>query len=302
MSNRAIQELLEMQFNRKLVQEQVTASVLSIPNFLEVRDAMVHRLEEFANKKYTYDSKNQRMELLRAMDLQELCGDLLCRVAMYVEPTMLSTVVGQLEGFLGWDSKYEAAVTLSEILAVLAPLGVFDMYKETNASSIKILSRIPICPVAKINIGGGLFLPPMVCKPDVLTTNTDSGYLTVSESLILNNNHHDEELGLDVLNTMNSVKLSLNVEFLQTVPEEPTFEIQDQEQLQEWERFLEQSRNVYGLMLEHGNQFHLTHKVDKRGRIYARGYHINTQGTSYKKAMLDLADKELVEVPVGFFN
>jgi DNA-directed RNA polymerase len=47
-------------------------------------------------------------------------------------------------------------------------------------------------------------------------------------------------------------------------------------------------------MINSGNEIYLTNKVDKRGRIYAQGYHITTQGTSFKKAMLELAHEELV--------
>ena len=55
-------------------------------------------------------------------------------------------------------------------------------------------------------------------------------------------------------------------------------------------------------MLAHqGNRFYLGHKYDKRGRIYAQGYHISTQGTPYRKAMLDFADKEPVtDIPKEF--
>ena len=45
----------------------------------------------------------------------------------------------------------------------------------------------------------------------------------------------------------------------------------------------------------------ITHKFDKRGRIYSQGYHVHIQGTSYKKAILELHNKEMVEVPDGYF-
>ena len=48
-------------------------------------------------------------------------------------------------------------------------------------------------------------------------------------------------------------------------------------------------------MVSQGNRFYLTHKVDKRGRIYAQGYHITTQGTAFKKAMIELAEPEFIE-------
>ena len=47
-------------------------------------------------------------------------------------------------------------------------------------------------------------------------------------------------------------------------------------------------------MLYHGNKFWLQNKVDKRGRIYTSGYHISPQGSSFKKAMINLANKEIV--------
>ena len=50
-----------------------------------------------------------------------------------------------------------------------------------------------------------------------------------------------------------------------------------------------------------GNKFYFTHKVDKRGRLYCQGYHINYQSASYKKAMIELANKEIIDgIPAQF--
>ena len=59
--------------------------------------------------------------------------------------------------------------------------------------------------------------------------------------------------------------------------------------------FKEQSYCFYTLMATQGNRFYFTHKVDKRGRIYSHGYHINPQGSAFKKAMLELSEPELIE-------
>jgi DNA-directed RNA polymerase len=48
-------------------------------------------------------------------------------------------------------------------------------------------------------------------------------------------------------------------------------------------------------MVEMGNRFYLTHRYDKRGRTYAQGYHVNTQGNCWNKAVIELADEEVVE-------
>ena len=100
---------------------------------------------------------------------------------------------------------------------------------------------------------------------------------------------------LDTLNIMNKVALRLDTDFLSTVEEEPTFDLDTQDREDTWARFKQQSYHFYNVMATQGNRFYLTHKVDKRGRIYAHGYHINTQGSAFKKAMLELADGELIK-------
>ena len=94
---------------------------------------------------------------------------------------------------------------------------------------------------------------------------------------------------------MNKVALRLDTDFLSTVEEEPTFDLDTQDKEEGWAHFKKQSTYFYHMMATQGNRFYLTHKVDKRGRIYSHGYHINTQGSAFKKAMLELADAELIQ-------
>jgi DNA-directed RNA polymerase len=93
---------------------------------------------------------------------------------------------------------------------------------------------------------------------------------------------------------MNKVAMSLDLEFLCKVEEDPTFIIDTAEKQEQWKKFKRQSYSFYDLMAGQGNTFYLTHKVDKRGRIYAQGYHITTQGSAFKKAMLELSTQEYV--------
>lgn len=37
-----------------------------------------------------------------------------------------------------------------------------------------------------------------------------------------------------------------------------------------------------------------SHKYDRRGRTYAVGYHVNSQGTDYNKSVLELSRKEII--------
>jgi hypothetical protein len=159
-----------------------------------------------------------------------------------------------------------------------------------------LVSRIPLSSALIKFVENSSYLPPMVCEPLELTTNYCSGYLSHKDSLILGkSNHHDGDICLDVLNTINKVELQLDTKFLSTVEETPTFELDTPEKIAQWDRFKRQSYKFYSLMVSQGNRFYLTHKYDKRGRIYAGGYHINSQGTAFKKASIELAREELVE-------
>jgi hypothetical protein len=116
-------------------------------------------------------------------------------------------------------------------------------------------------------------------------------------SLILGgkHNHHDGNLCLDHLNRMNAVQLKLNRPFLRKYEEAPTFALDTQAKKEQWESFITNSYRAYIKLVKGGNRFYLCHRYDKRGRCYAEGYHISTQGSSFKKAIIQLAQPELVE-------
>ncbi|MDN8660510.1 hypothetical protein Q0N58_15295, partial [Staphylococcus aureus] len=51
---------------------------------------------------------------------------------------------------------------------------------------------------------------PMVVEPEPVLHNKQTGYVTVKGSVILKNNHHDDDVVLEHLNEMNSIKLRMN--------------------------------------------------------------------------------------------
>jgi hypothetical protein len=126
--------------------------------------------------------------------------------------------------------------------------------------------------------------------------NRKSGYLSYNDSLILGSgNHHEGDLCLDVINLQNNIPLKLNIEFLKEQEMLPNFKIVTPEQREQWEAFKHASHRIWLLIYNQGNKFYLTNKVDKRGRLYSVGYHINTQGNQFQKAMVELDDEEVVE-------
>ena len=243
-----------------------------------------------------YPSKQKRVAQLQGIDLEQLVMDVFVGIAYYLREELFTSVTAQLAGRLRWSDRAEAITTIAEIVAVLCRTDAFDIQKASRSASLVVVSRIPLGPVLIDHIDNSQYLPPMVCEPMPLKSNFSSGYLTHDDSLILGSgNHHDGDICLDVLNTMNRVQLQLCTDLLCKHEEEPTFDLDTQEKVEQWKYFKKQSYRFYELITSQGNRFYLTHKVDKRGRVYSQGYHINTQGAQFKKAMIELANEEIVE-------
>lgn len=290
-----LQEMNEERFNRKHIDAKIRTSIEQNPVMQKKLKAGVEMVQTYMAGTY-YESKNRRIAQLQGLDLEAMVMDIFVGVAYYPRSELFTSVTAQMSARLKFSDRTEAITTVAELLAVLCETDAFDIIKENKMASLKLQSLIPLEERLVRFIENSQFLPPMVCEPLELSHNYSSGYLTHNDSLILGSgNHHDGDICLDVLNTMNKVPLSLDLEFLSKVEEEPTFALDTPEKAEQWLRFKEQSYMMYDLMAQQGNRLYLNHKVDKRGRIYSHGYHINTQGAGFKKAMLEFAEPELVE-------
>jgi len=146
---------------------------------------------------------------------------------------------------------------------------------------------------------------PMVCKPNKITNNGQTGYETIKGSVILNGSSYfkDKDVCLDHLNRANSVALALDTDVISSEQGKyirPTRNngedfVDFRKRQKQSDVFYAVSIKVMDELLDVSNELFLTHKYDRRGRSYASGYHVNTQGTAYNKAVLQFANKELVE-------
>lgn len=290
-----LQELNEQRFNRKHIDVKIRTEIEASPVMVAKLEQGVELVDTYIKGKY-YDSKMERVAQLNGMDIPALVMDLFVGIAYSLKPDLFTSVSAQMASRLKFSEQTAAITTVAELMAVLCQTDAFDITKENKMASLMVVSRIPLSDSLTKFIENSQYLPPMVCEPLELTHNYSSGYLTHNDSLILGSgNHHDGDICLDTLNTMNQVALKLDTDFLCKVEEEPTFELDSQEKVDQWKRFKKQSTEFYVLMAEQGNQFYLNHKVDKRGRAYCHGYHISTQGAAFKKAMLEFSQEELVD-------
>lgn len=145
---------------------------------------------------------------------------------------------------------------------------------------------------------------PMVVEPKEVTDNLSTGYLTGKGSVILRDNHHDEDVALDHLNRMGRVALSINTDVAKSIQnkwkgldkkkEDETWDDFQQRQ-KAFDKYCKVADHVIGIMVNAGNSFYLTYKYDKRGRSYPQGFHINPQGTDWNKAVIELSNREPIE-------
>lgn len=145
------------------------------------------------------------------------------------------------------------------------------------------------------------FPMPMVIQPEPVECNTDTGYVTTTGSVLLNNAHHNGDVCLDHLNRVNRIPLTLNMNTAKGVlnkwnnlgaPKEGETQDKYESRIKAFEKYKLHSEWVHELMEKTDNKFWLTHAYDKRGRIYCNGYFVTYQGHDFNKAVLEFWNKE----------
>lgn len=319
-----VQLQVELAFSKKQIKDAVLAELLVDPMVQYKIDQGVELIKQWCESESAYESKQERKDHISQMDLPALVTDVFVKISSLVTQTTLNNIASQMAPMFGFDDTRVGITACAEILAVLCNTDFFNLKKPHIQSSIYVEPLFQLTDETIAYIERACYLPPLIVKPNTLQNNRSSGYKTIKgESLILggSHNHHSDDVCLDVLNLMNRFALTLNAQFLENVEEEsthdlnileekpnkaPLTEIEAQraiaQQHRNWERHLDQSAYFYRHILNNGNKMYVTNKVDKRGRVYSQGHHINPQGTSYKKASIDLFNQETIEVPDDFFN
>ena len=146
---------------------------------------------------------------------------------------------------------------------------------------------------------------PMVVEPRVLRTNRDTGYYTSQNSVILRDNHHDEDVCLDHLNNLNRIRFRLNSQVATTIKnrwrnlDKPKLDEDISEYHKRVKAFEKYDRTAHDVLAHLGlaneGEFWLTHKYDKRGRTYVQGYHVNYQAATWNKAVVEFANQEITD-------
>ena len=147
---------------------------------------------------------------------------------------------------------------------------------------------------------------PMVTPPlKIKANNKGTGYLSRKGPVVTKaklKDIEDKDLYLDHLNKVNSVPLQINAAVVASaqgkrimpVPRDKETQEEYDERREQAEKFYKNSLEVIEAMLTISDKFWLTYWYDRRGRFYCKGYHLDTQGDDYSKAILELANEEIL--------
>jgi hypothetical protein len=224
--------------------------------------------------------------------------DLLVQMVLH-KRTTLPTLVGILR------KHFEPAVDASQLAAnMLRHAAEIDLV-DWNPLTKQFVVKFDITREVQEELDRYQFPLPMVVPPNQVQDNRDTGYLTSPVnrgSIILKRNHHSEDVCLDHINRMNGIRFSIDEDTAFMVrnswrnldkPKDNETKADFQKRVRAFEKYDLTSKEVISQVLSQGNEFYLTHKYDKRGRVYCQGYHVNYQGTPWNKAVVELADREM---------
>lgn len=205
----------------------------------------------------------------------------------------LDVLIGSLR------SQVETSQDTADALTQLVMNGFiqWDEYKE------EFIVMLDITPAVQNEVDTYQYPLPLVVQPKKVKNNFDRGYYTTSGSIILKNNHHDGDVCLDHINRANAVPLTINMETVVMISNQwkGLDKQKDDEtradylkRVKAFKRYDDVAHNVIDILGQCGNRFFLTHRPDKRGRIYCQGHHVNYQGNDWNKAVVEFADGEIV--------
>ena len=243
--------------------------------------------------------RNQLMDVLRdqfgPLTDDPFKLDVICQIYLHKQADV-PTMVGLFSP--KWGEPQDVADMLMEV--------VEDDLIDYDIETMKFVLKYEITQDIEDILARYQFPLPMIVPPKKVQNNhMGSGYYDKRGRIVLNGSDvfDDEDVCLDHINRANSVALTINTnvvassEGMMILPKRKVGEafIEFQKRQKQAETFYNTSLEVMQGMLTLGNTFWLTHKYDRRGRCYAVGYHINSQGTDYNKAVLELERKELIK-------
>ena len=302
LANKLHQVTMEDAYSRVNIRKYV---IRDIGETLEFKELLLkERMNEHIKRadKF-YDSKKYRIKQLEFYDMSEFATEVILAIVTSSinsdKPVPIQSVIGSLMYLdiftLAYSNPFDAVKTIGEFLSFASDIDLCDIQLPSisETGSITISSNYKLSYDAMRYIERTSYMPPLVYKPKYLKNNFSSPYLSprIKQSVFVGKCAHREKVSLDVLNILNRTALCLDEEVLTGLIREE--DLGTEEDLN-YSNMVRESREVYKELFDAGNKFYFSHAFDSRGRTYCRGYHVNYQGSPFKRASISLVNKEVI--------
>lgn len=296
---RDYQMMLENKYSKANIRKYILKDISECEEMMDKLHICTMEVIQWADEPH-YESKHASLAVLREMEPEEVQGLLVDMMSMILTQSYqmeITSAVGLVAGFMPWDDYLVKIKRASELLFHLANCDLINMSPAylSETETILISNKYSIGGDTAKYIELSKFTPPMVCVPEPVKSTRDSGYLTKQQFALLKSKHqHSMPVNLEAINKFNSIPLTLDIEFLKMVQDEIAIAVGDEvdvdKRQQAFEKYTLETYEVCMDIIRAGNEFYETHFWCGRGRTYSRGYHINSQGNSYRKAMINYAE------------
>lgn len=301
LSLRLKQALIEFQYGKHTIKELIMKEVKEDLGDVIAKGAEL--IKDYVNSDF-YEGKGDRVRAIRTMNYIELVTSMLCTAITIEVPEPIQRMVTSVANLLPYSCRLEAARTAAELIVVVSKTKLYDVIlaADSETGTLQLVSNFLLDEGTRTEIMGKKYLPPMVCKPNLVDSNLSNSHLTMGEkSLVLGKgNHHYEPLSYDAINIANGVELELNYDIIDNCIELPKHperkedekRSEHRERIDSHDQMVLESKLVYEQL--RGNSFYFGHSYDMRGRQYTDGYHVNNQGNEFKKASIQLKTKHII--------
>ena len=242
----------------------------------------IDTLMKWSMQNHGYASKNVRLREWNpdVFDITTIVYHLFAATQLYPEGLTYQAMIGYIAGNVKCDHPLDRAKCAAEVIAIAHRCELVIITKTTDITFMVTTNhRLAVqIPVYMRHV-------PEFKKPEV-------DYIPILGGRL---KKHQGDVCLDHIQRMNAIPLVLETRIIDSLPETPNHEPDTVEKVKAWEAFKEASLASYDYVREK-EQFFLRHSYDTRGRCYCEGYFVTYQGSSFKKAIVQLADKEVVKL------
>lgn len=292
--DRLAQIIEEDRQSRNGIREEVEKDIKGSINkdLLVIYQRTINAIETWIAEDCPFPKKQIRKTHLKTLTPEEIAIELFVAIAINNNTRPIQEVASKISIHLNYTDPWDAALTASELIGVCVNTGLYDI--TATGSSILVQSLIQLEPETKSFINKTQYPNPLICKPDDWKNNRQGGYLTICDYVVLGReNKNGQQQALDAINTIQNIEWELDPYILEFF-EEPNKELESREQKEAHKLMVDTSHEIYEDLLNFNNNFYFQWQYDFRGRMYSSGYYVNLQSTSYKKALLNFANKKLI--------